>query len=106
MKSNKGRKKKKSISARKAYKIMVEVNEGLLSDYLKASLCELKESTWMSLIRNRVKLYSGKLTKERYDMMEEQAVNLFAMIDEEESLLSPTKLDEIDEESHPPSKDN
>ena len=81
MKHIKKENKEKPISKDKVYKIMVAVNKDLLSNYLKASLYELKESTWFALVRGKEKFYSGKLTKEKYDMMERQAYNLFDMID-------------------------
>ena len=74
-------KEEKSISRKEAHKIMVGVNRKVVSDYLRGSLHELRESTRMALNQGRDEFNSGNMTKERHDLMEQQAHNLFDMID-------------------------
>jgi len=72
---------KKNISARKAHKIMVGVNRRVVSDYLRGSLYELRESTWMAIVRGKNKFYKGKMTRENLDLMEDMGFNLMDIID-------------------------
>ena len=74
-------KEEKSISKREVRKIMVGVNKKVLSDYLRGSLYELRESTRIALNRGRDKFNSGEITEERHSLMEQQAHNLFDIID-------------------------
>lgn len=74
-------KEERPISRKEAHEIMVGVNKKIVSDYLRGSLYELRESTRIALNHGGDEFSSGNITKERHSLMEQQAHNLFDMID-------------------------
>lgn len=82
MKNSKEKKKKENISTSEVHKIMVEINKDIVSRHIKASLCELKESTWMGLVRGKNKFYKGRMSREKLDLMGKMGYNLMGIIDQ------------------------